>query len=245
MSTDGHFDRDVAERYDDPTDEMFASDVVEATVDFLLDHANGGDLLEFGIGTGRIALPLSRRAVRVVGIDLSQAMLDQLARKEGGGRIEVTRGDFATTRVAGSFSVVYLVFNTIMNLTTQSDQVACFRNAARHLEPGGRFVVEVMIPDLRRLPPGQTSVVFRSDESGWGVDEYDVANQGLVSHHIEESGEELRRSSIPFRFVWPSELDLMAEIADMRLVERHAGWDRTPFTSESRKHISVWEKVRA
>jgi SAM-dependent methyltransferase len=243
VSNDGYFDRDVAEGYDDRTDEMFAPHVVGATVDFLLEHANGGGLLEFGIGTGRIALPLSRREVRVAGIDISRAMLDQLASKEGGERIDVTKGDFATTRVAGSFSVVYLIFNTIMNLTTQAEQVECFRNAAEHLEPGGRFVVEVMIPDLRRLPPGQTSVVFRSDESGWGIDEYDVANQGLVSHHLEETGDGLRRFTIPFRYVWPGELDLMAEMAGMRLIARHAGWDGRPFTSESSQHVSVWEKV--
>lgn len=242
MDADGHFDRLVAERYDDPSDEMFSPTVIDRTVDFLLEESRGGDALEFGVGTGRIALPLSDRGVTVAGIDLSQAMLDQLARKSGSESIEVTRGDFAGTRATGSFTLVYLVFNTIMNLTTQADQVACFRNAAAHLEPGGRFVIEVMVPDLQRLPPGQTGVVFRSDESGWGIDEYDVAHQGLVSHHLDIDGDEIRRTSVPFRYVWPAELDLMAELAGMRLVHRYGGWDRRPFTAESREHVSVWEK---
>jgi SAM-dependent methyltransferase len=180
--------------------------------------------------------------VTVAGIDLSQAMLDQLAKKPGADSIEVTRGDFATTRKEGTFSLVYLVFNTIMNLTTQAEQVACFRNAAAHLEPGGRFVVEVMVPDLQRLPPGQTAVVFRSDESGWGIDEYDVANQGLTSHHLDVDGNRVTYASVPFRYVWPAELDLMAELAGMRLIHRYGGWDRGPFDADSRQHVSVWEK---
>jgi len=242
MDTDGYFDRDVAERYDDPSDEMFSPTVIDATVEFLLEEGQGGDALEFGIGTGRTALPLSDRGVIVAGIDLSQAMLDQLAKKPGARSIYATRGDFANTRVAGSFSLVYLVFNTIMNLTTQAEQVACFRNATAHLLPGGRFVVEVMVPDLQRLPPGQTNVVFRSDESGWGIDEYDVANQGLISHHLDIEGDQVRYVSVPFRYVWPGELDLMAELAGMRLVHRFGGWDRRPFDADSRQHVSVWEK---
>jgi len=242
MDADGYFDQSVAEHYDDPSDEMFSAGVIGATVDFLIQESHGGNALEFGIGTGRIALPLSDRGVTVAGIDLSQAMLDQLASKPGAESIEVTRGDFAVTRVAGSFSLVYLVFNTIMNLTTQMEQVACFRNAAAHLEPGGRFVVEVMVPDLQRLPPGQTGVVFRSDESGWGIDEYDVINQGLTSHHLDIEGDEVTYASVPFRYVWPAELDLMAELAGMRLVHRFGGWDRKPFEADSRQHISVWEK---
>jgi SAM-dependent methyltransferase len=242
MDTDGYFDKSVAERYDDPTDEMFSRTVIGATVDFLVEECRGGDALEFGIGTGRIALPLADRGVRVAGIDLSQAMLDQLAKKPGAELIEVTRGDFATTRTEGTFSLVYLVFNTIMNLTTQAEQVACFRNAAAHLDRGGRFVIEVMVPDLQRLPPGQTGVVFRSDESGWGVDEYDVANQGLTSHHLDIDGDEVTYASVPFRYVWPAELDLMAELAGMRLVHRYRGWDRMAFDADSRQHVSVWEK---
>jgi SAM-dependent methyltransferase len=242
MDTDGYFDRSVAERYDDPTDEMFSPELVGATVDFLIEESRGGDTLEFGIGTGRIAHPLSDRGVTVAGVDLSQAMLDQLTKKPGAASIAVTRGDFATTRVVGDFSLVYLVFNTIMNLTTQAEQVACVRNAAAHLVPGGRFVVEVMVPDLQRLPPGQTGVVFRSDGSGWGIDEYDVANQGLISHHLDIDGDDVRRVSVPFRYVWPGELDLMAELAGMRLVNRYGGWDRRPFDADSRQHVTVWEK---
>jgi SAM-dependent methyltransferase len=242
MDTDGYFDKSVAERYDDPTDEMFSETAIVPTVDFLLQESRGGNALEFGIGTGRIALPLAHRGVTVAGIDLSQAMLDQLAEKPGSDSIEVTRGDFATIGTEGTFSLVYLVFNTIMNLTTQAEQVACFRNAAAHLEPGGRFVVEVMVPDLQRLPPGQTAVVFRSDESGWGIDEYDVANQGLTSHHLDIEGDEVTYASVPFRYVWPGELDLMAELAGMRLVHRYRGWDRTAFDADSRQHVSVWEK---
>ena len=242
MDSDGYFDRSVAEHYDDPSDDMFSPTVVDPTVDFLIEESRGGDALEFGVGTGRIALPLADRGVTVAGIDLSQAMLDQLAKKPGAYSIEVTRGDFATTRLPGTFSLVYLVFNTIMNLTTQAEQVACFRNAATHLDSGGRFVVEVMVPDLQRLPPGQTNVVVRSDESGWGIDEYDVANQGLISHHLDIEGDEVRYVSVPFRYVWPGELDLMAELAGMRLVNRFGGWDRRPFDADSRQHVSVWEK---
>jgi SAM-dependent methyltransferase len=242
MDADGHFDRSVAERYDDPSDEMFSPAVIDPTVDFLLEESRSGDALEFGVGTGRIALALSDLGVTVAGIDVSQAMLDQLSKKPGAGSIDVTKGDFAVTRVAGDFSLVYLVFNTIMNLTTQAEQVACFRNAAAHLVPGGRFVVEVMVPDLQRLPPGQAGVVFRSDESGWGIDEYDVANQGLISHHLDIEGDDVRRVSVPFRYVWPAELDLMAELAGMRLIHRYGGWDRGPFDVDSRQHVSVWEK---
>jgi SAM-dependent methyltransferase len=155
----------------------------------------------------------------------------------------VAIGDFATTRIPGSFSLVFVVFNTIMNLTTQSEQVACFRNAAQHLDPGGRFVIEVVVPDLRRLPPGQTSIVYRSDDTGWDIDDYDVANQGRISHHLDLVEGDIRRFSVPFRYVWPGELDLMAEMAGMRIVSRHSGWGRETFTGESRQHVSVWEKI--
>ena len=197
--------------------------------------------LEIGIGTGRIAIPLARRGVPVHGIDVSKAMVARLRSKPGGETIQVTIGDFATTRVDGSFSLVYLVFNTIGNLTTQDAQVACFRNAAAHLEPGGCFVIEVGVPDLRRLPPGETARVFHLSETRWGIDEYDVADQGLVSHHFETVDDRIERSSFPFRYVWPSELDLMAQLAGMRLRERWAGWNHEPFTSESQTHVSVWE----
>jgi SAM-dependent methyltransferase len=187
-------------------------------------------------------LPLSRRGVRVSGIDLSTDMVAQLRAKPGGDEIEVAIGDFATTMVGGTFSVAYLVFNTIMNLTTQEWQVACFRNVARHLEPGGCFVVEVGLPDLQRLPRGETIRPFHVGSTHLGFDEYDVANQGLISHHYRLRDGTLRAVSMPFRYVWPSELDLMAQLAGMQPRERWSGWRREPFTSESEKLVGVWEK---
>jgi SAM-dependent methyltransferase len=244
VSDDGYFDERVASRYDDSSAAMFSSEAVEPVVEFLAELAAGG-ALELGIGTGRIALPLSQRGVEVHGIDLSQAMVARLRAKPGGAAIPVAIGDFATTRLDGGFSLAYLVFNTIENLTTQAEQVACFRNVAAHLEPGGCFVIEVTVPDLRRLPPGETMHVFDASEGHWGIDEYDVANQGLVSHHFSLVDGRIERVSMPFRYVWPSELDLMAELAGMRLRDRWSGWQREPFTSESRQHVSVWEKPRA
>jgi SAM-dependent methyltransferase len=244
VSDDGYFDERVASRYDDSSATMFSSEAVEPVVEFLAELAAGG-ALELGIGTGRIALPLSQRGVEVHGIDLSQAMVARLRAKPGGAAIPVAIGDFATTRLDGGFSLAYLVFNTIENLTTQAEQVACFRNVAAHLEPGGCFVIEVTVPDLRRLPPGETMHVFDASEGHWGIDEYDVANQGLVSHHFSLVDGRIERVSMPFRYVWPSELDLMAELAGMRLRDRWSGWQREPFTSESRQHVSVWEKPRA
>jgi len=192
---------------------------------------------------GRIALPLARRGVPVHGIDMSRAMVARLRAKPGGDAIGVTIGDFATTRVDGTFSVAYLVFNTIMNLTTQAAQVACFRNVSAHLEPGGCFVIEVMVPDLRRLPPGQSAVPFDVSPARWAFDLYDVATQAMSSNYIELTGGRGEYTSIPFRYVWPAELDLMAQLAGMRLRERWDGWTREPFTSESRQHVSIWEKT--
>jgi SAM-dependent methyltransferase len=239
---DGYFDERVAARYDDSEAEMFEAEVIDPVVEVLVELAGSGRALELGIGTGRIALPLARRGVSVHGIDLSKAMVARLRAKRDGEDIGVTIGDFATTTVDGSFSLAYLVFNTIMNLTTQAAQVACFRNAAAHLEPGGCFVIEVTIPDLRRLPPGETFRVFNASENHWGIDEYEVATQGLRSHHFETVDGTVERLSIPFRYAWPSELDLMAQLAGMRLRSRWGGWKREPFTSESTKHVSVWEK---
>jgi SAM-dependent methyltransferase len=221
---------------------MFDPAVVDPVIDLLVVLAGNGRALELGIGTGRIALPLAQRGVPVHGIEMSRAMVARLRAKPGGEDIGVTIGDFATTTVDGTFSVAYLVFNTIENLTTQAAQVACFRNVAAHLEPGGCFVVEVGVPGLRRLPPGETIHAFHVSETRWGFDEYDVAIQGLTSHHFEIVDGRVERSSIPFRYAWPSELDLMAELAGMRLRERWSGWKREPFTSDSRKHVSVWEK---
>ena len=237
-----HFGERVAARYDESSADMFAPAVVDPTIDFLAGLAGRGAALELGIGTGRIALPLARRGVRVHGIDLSEAMVARLRAKPGAERIGVTVGDFATTTVDGSFSVAYLVFNTIMNLTTQDEQVACFRNVAAHLEPGGCFVIEVGVPSLRRLPPGEIVRAFQVSATRLGFDEFDVATQGLVSHHYRVLDGQLEVNSVPFRYVWPSELDLMARLAGMRLRERWSGWRREPFTSDSSKHVSVWEK---
>ena len=235
-----HFGERVAARYDESAADMFEPAVVGPVVDFLAGLAGDGAALELGIGTGRIALPLAARGVRVHGIDLSEAMVARLQEKPGSEDIGVTIGDFATTKVEGTFSLAYLVFNTINNLTTQDEQVACFENVAAHLAPGGCFVVEVGVPDLQRLPRGETFVLFHVSATHVGVDEYDVASQGLVSHHYRVVDGELE--SIPFRYVWPSELDLMARIAGMTLRERWSSWTREPFTSESTKHVSVWEK---
>jgi SAM-dependent methyltransferase len=239
---DGYFGEGVATTYDESADEMFQPDVVGPTVDFLAELAGSGRALELGIGTGRIALPLAARGVDVHGIELSKAMAARLRAKPGGNGIAVTIGDFATVRADGTFRLAYLVFNTIMNVTTQAAQVGCFRNVAAHLDPGGRFVIEVGVPDLRRLPPGERFVVFDGSEKHWGIDEYDVANQGLISHHFQVVDDKVEKSSGPFRYVWPAELDLMAQIAGLELRERWAGWRREPFTSESRQHVSVWEK---
>ena len=244
---DGYFGERVAARYDESGEiaGMFDPAVVDPAVDLLVELAGSGRALELGIGTGRIALPLAERGVPVRGIDLSNAMIARLRAKPGGEDIPVTIGDFATTRVDGTFALAYLVFNTILNLTTQAAQVACFRNVAAHLEAGGCFVIEVSVPDLQRLPPGETIRAFHVSGSRWGFDEYDVAAQGLTSHHFEIVEGGVERSSIPFRYAWPAELDLMAELAGMRLRDRWSGWNREAFTSDSRKHVSVWEKPRA
>ncbi len=242
MSDDGYFDERVAATYDESDPGMSDPGVVDPVIDFLVDIAGSGRALELGIGTGRIALPLARRGVPVHGIELSNAMVARLRAKPGGEDIGVAIGDFATTAVDGTFSVAYLVFNTIMNLTTQAAQVACFRNVAAHLQPGGCFVIEVGVPDLRRLPYGERFVIFDASETHWGIDEYDVATQGLTSHHFEVRNGKIEKSSGPFRYVWPAELDLMAEMAGMELRERWSGWKREPFTSDSRQHVSVWEK---
>ena len=245
MEADGYFDEAVAATYEDDSAVMFDPDVVQPAVDFLADLAGRGRALELGIGTGRIAVPLAERGVSVHGIDLSNAMVARLREKPGAQDIEVTIGDFSTTRVEGSFSLAYLVFNTIGNLTTQEAQVACFRNVAAHLEPGGCFVIEVGVPELRRLPPGETGHAFHVGEESWSIDEYEVATQGLTSHHFRIREGRVEYFSLPFRYVWPAELDLMAQLAGMTLHERWAGWSREPFTSESRAHVSVWEKPAA
>ena len=241
---ENYFGEEVAAEYDDPLDPMFRAEAIDPVVDLLTELAGDGRALELGIGTGRIALPLSARGVPVSGIDLSEAMVARLRAKPGGEAVDVTIGDFATTKVDGRFSLAYLVFNTIMNLTTQDEQVACFENVAEHLEPGGCFVVEVGVPALRRLPPGETFQVFEVRPTRLGFDELDVASQGLISHHYSIVDGQTHVHSIPFRYVWPAELDLMARLAGMTLRERWSGWDRKPFTSESTSHVSVWQRQR-
>jgi SAM-dependent methyltransferase len=238
------FTGSIAEEYDRDSPEMFARGVVDATVGFLVDEARGGTALEFGVGTGRIALPLSQSGVGVCGIDISADMVAQLRTKNGSDAIGLTIGDFATTRVAGTFSLVYLVYNTIGNLTDQEEQIACFRNAAAHLAPGGRFVIELGVPDLRRFPPGAAAQPFEVSATHLGFDTLDTATQQGVSHHYLIDGDRVTRFDCPYRYAWPAELDLMARLADLELRARWADWDRSPFTAESRKHISVWERMR-
>jgi SAM-dependent methyltransferase len=238
---ENHFGEEVAAEYDASAehDPMFSDEVVGATVDFLASLAGGGRALELGIGTGRIALPLAQRGVQVHGIDLSEEMVARLRAKPGADDIEVTIGDFATTKVDGTFALAYLVYNTIQNLTTQDAQVACFENVASHLDPGGSFVIEVGLPDLK----GEELRIFDFSGHHVGIDEYDVANQGLISHHYTRTADgTFRYGSGPFRYVWPSELDLMARIAGLTPRERWSGWKREPFTSESTKLVAVWEK---
>lgn len=237
------FDEQIAERYDESSVEMYRPEVLEPTIGFLKDLAGDRAALEFGVGTGRVALPLSQRGVSVYGIDNSEPMLEQLRQKPGSEHLNLKAGDFATTRVEGAFGLAYLVFNTITNLTTQDEQVACFRNAAAHLEPGGCFVVEVFVPDLRRVPPGERMRVSEVSQTHFGFDEYtDFVGQILYSHHYWIEDGQLRTFAAPFRYVWPAELDLMARLAGMTLRERWAGWTREPFTGESKSHVSVWEK---
>jgi SAM-dependent methyltransferase len=239
---DGYFGGDVAATYDDGFEDQFDPAVIDATAGVLAGLAGHGRALELAIGTGRIALPLAARGVEVHGIDLSRAMVARLRAKPGGDAIPVAIGDFATTTMDGTFSLVYLVFNTIMNLTTQDAQVACFRSAAAHLEPGGCFVVEVGVPELRRLPPGQSAVPFQVNSTDWAFDLYDTATQAMSSNYVTVTDGRGEYRSIPFRYVWPSELDLMARLAGMRLRDRWEDWNRAPFTGDSRRHVSVWEK---
>lgn len=242
MSEDGGFDEQIARSYDDHSAGMFHPEVLDPTVDFLAELAGGRRVLEFAIGTGRVALPLRARGVNVSGIELSHAMVDRMRAKPGAEGIPVTIGTMANARAAGSFGLVYLVFNTISNLVTQGEQVACFRNAAAHLEPGGHFVIEVFVPALRRLPPGERFVAFDVSVGHIGIDEYDVANQRLTSHHHWTAGDRAETFTSVHRYAWPAEFDLMARIAGLTLVQRWSDWRRTPFTSESSSHVSVWEK---
>ena len=233
---------DVAHDYDRTTAGMSVPEVIGPTVDFLLDHASGGRTAEFAIGTGRVALPLSAAGAEVCGIELSQAMVDELRRKPGGAELEVVVGDMATTRLPGEFSLVYLVFNTITNLLAQEQQAACVANAARHLVDGGAFVVETFVPPLRGLTPGETFKPFQVSPEHVGIDEIDTVEQQLVSHHYDFFEGRATYSQSLHRYVWPSELDLMAAHAGLRRTERWADWSLAPFTATSTSHVSVWSK---
>ncbi|MEO8519493.1 MAG: class I SAM-dependent methyltransferase [Dermatophilaceae bacterium] len=236
------WDADAARRYDTPGTGMFAPEVLEPTVERLAELAGHGRALEFAIGTGRVAIPLSERGVPVTGVELSSPMIDQMRTKIDEGTIPVVIGDMATVRAPGEFALVYLVFNTISNLLTQSEQVACFRNAARHLSPEGRFVIELWVPELRKLPPGQQAMVWSCEPGYIGLDTYDVLRQRVVSHHFgfgEGTQAQIFRS--PHRYIWPAELDLMAQLAGFELETRHADWAGAEFTAESRSHVSVYQ----
>ena len=234
------FTGSIAEAYDASSTDMFSPAVVEPAVRFLAEVAGDGAALEFGIGTGRVALPLSRRGIEVQGIDISADMIRELRSKPGSESISTVTGDFATVTMPRKFSLVYLVFNVISNLTTQQEQVECLRNAARHLVRGGCVVVELWIPDLRRFPPGAIAIPFDVSSSHIGLDVLDIATQTGTSHHYFIDGSRVVTFDTPYRYVWPSELDLMAQLAGLTLDERWSDWDRSPITAESLKHVSVY-----
>jgi SAM-dependent methyltransferase len=246
MRQEDVWDDDTARRYDTPGTGMFAPEVLGPAVDRLAELAGGGAALEFAIGTGRVAVPLAARGVPVTGIELSRPMVEQLRTKVDEATIPVVVGDMATATAPGEFSLVYLVYNTISNLLTQAAQVACFRNAARHLAPGGRFVIELWVPELRKLPPGQEATVWRSEPGYIGLDTYDVLRQQVVSHHFsfdESTRAQLFRS--PHRYIWPAELDLMGQLGGFALESRHADWSGAEFTADSRSHVSVYRLAAA
>jgi SAM-dependent methyltransferase len=235
------WDDDAARRYDTPGTGMFAPEVLGPTVDHLAGLAGGGRALELAIGTGRVAVPLAERGVPVTGIELSGPMIDQLRTKVDEVRVPVVVGDMATARAPGKYTLVYLVFNTISNLLTQAEQVACFRNAARHLAPGGHFVIELWVPELRKLPPGQAASVWHSEPGYIALDTYDVLHQHVVSHHFHfGDGRQAQLFRSPHRYIWPAELDLMAQLAGFELESRCADWAGAEFTAESRSHVSVY-----
>jgi Methyltransferase domain len=238
-----YFAGNIALDYDKEVAASFAPDVIKPTVSTLAKLAAGGDCLEFAIGTGRVALPLHAAGVTVDGIEYSADMIQELRKKPGGGQIRVVQGDMASADMGKTYSLVFLVFNTIMNLTTQEAQVSCFRNASRHLALGRKFVVDVMVPELRKYPPGALAVPFDISARHLGFDTYVVSEQKLVSHHVTINPDgSSHYNLIPFRFVWPAELDLMAQLTGMKLVSRHADWNGSPFDDASRNHVSVWEK---
>jgi len=235
------WDEAAAASYDTPGSGMFAPGVLDPAVDRLAELAAGGAVLEFAIGTGRVAIPLRQKGVPVSGIEIAPAMLRRLREKMDEGTLPVVLGDMTTATVPGRFSLVFLVFNGISNVGTQAEQIACFRNAARHLTPGGRFVVELWVPELPPRPPAAQAVVGRMHDGYILVDTIDTVTQHLVSHHFgfgEGEGATLFHSS--HRYVWPSELDLMAQLAGCELESRHADWHGTPFTAASPNHVSVY-----
>lgn len=243
MTSSDLWDEQTAERYDEGLGTMAAPKVLDPTLEFLAGLVGDGQAPEFAIGTGRVGIPLGERGVSVSGIELSQPMVDQLRRKVSAERLPVAVGDMATTVVPGEFSLVYLVFNTIGNLRTQKEQVACFANAARHLAPGGAFVIELWIPGIRRCPPGQVAVPFHLDEHHVGLDTYDMVTQQGTSHHYTRAEDgTIRYGASNFRYIWPAECDLMAELAGLEMEQRVADWDGSPFTSDSPSHVSVWRK---
>ncbi|MEV8371905.1 class I SAM-dependent methyltransferase [Kribbella sp. NPDC056861] len=244
MTSSEVWDEDTATRYDASSAEMFAPEVLEPTVDFLAGLAGSGAALEFAVGTGRVAVPLLARGVPVTGIELSEPMVAQLRQKVDETALPVVVGDMATTRVAGEFELVYLVFNSISNLRTQAEQVECFRNAARHLRPGGRFVIELWVPAIRRMPPGQSVVPMSLGDGGHLVfDTYDLATQACMSHHYFVEGDgSARYEAGSFRYIWAAECDLMAQLAGLEFEARYADWEGSAFTSESESHVSVWRK---
>ncbi len=241
MRQDEIWDAETAQRYDTPGTGMFAPAVLDPAVDRLAELAGDGQALEFAIGTGRVAVPLSERGVGVAGIELSHPMIDQLRMKVDEATLPVVQGDMATATVPGQFSLVYLVFNTVSNLLTQREQVDCFRNAARHLSPGGRFVIELWVPELRKLPPGQQATVFHVEPGYIGLDSYDLLHQHVVSHHFRfGDGREAELFRSPHRYIWPAELDLMGQLAGFALESRYADWTGAEFTADSRSHVSTY-----
>ncbi|MFF0205700.1 class I SAM-dependent DNA methyltransferase [Streptomyces sp. NPDC005017] len=241
MQQEQIWDEEAARRYDTPGTGMFAPEVLDPVVDRLAELAGDGPALEFAIGTGRVAVPLARRGVPVTGIEMSAPMVERLRAKADADTLPVVMGDMATARAPGRFTLVYLVYNTISNLLTQEEQVDCFRNAARHLTPGGRFVVELWVPELRVLPPGRAATVWHHEPGYIGLDTYDVLDQQVVSHHFHfDDSSEARLFRSPHRYIWPAELDLMARLAGLEPQTRHADWTGGEFTAESRSHVSVY-----
>ncbi len=235
------WDADTAEHYDESSAFMFSPEVLDPAVEFLANLAGDGRALELAIGTGRVAIPLAARGVPVAGIELSQPMTDKLHEKSPD--IPVVVGDMSTAQADGDFTLVYLAWNGLGNLRTQDEQVECFRNAARHLAPGGRFVIELWIPGIRSFPPGAEAVPFHVGSHHVGFDTFDLTTQQGTSHHYTRSDDgTIRYGQSNFRFAWPAECDLMARLAGLEFEARYADWRRTPFTSDSEDHVSVWRK---